>query len=87
MAVNNKQNSTHRLIEYKKKQKNKRIVFVPLGIRSYFQGQKHKVCRIHLYFAEQVRMCKLLCNWPKKQNIKMLTSLQLPIPIPSNSES
>ena len=53
----------------------------------FFPEQKAKICRAHLYFAEQARTCKPWCRWPKKQNTKILPSSCPPTPTPTDSEN
>jgi hypothetical protein len=34
------------------------------GTMPYSDGQRQKICRSHLYFAERARSCKIWCHWP-----------------------
>ena len=34
------------------------------GYLPYAEGQRQKICRAHLYFAEKARSCKTWCRWP-----------------------
>ena len=74
-------------IGHKKLRKAKTIFFIPTGIKPFFPEQKAKICRAHLYFAEQARTCKPWCRWPKKQNTKILPSSRPPTPTPTDSEN
>ena len=40
---------------------------VPLGVRPYRSNQWTKICRAHIYFANEARTCKLWCKWPQKE--------------------
>jgi len=53
---NNKQHYTKRNVNY--------------GTEPYFEGQRQRICRAHLYFADRARSCKPWCKWPgAKPNI------------------
>ena len=39
---------------------------IPPGLRPFSADQRPKVCRAHLYFADQARTCKPWCKWPTK---------------------
>ena len=39
---------------------------VPLNVRPYRSNQRTKICKVHIYFANEVRTCKPWCKWPKK---------------------
>ena len=70
-----------------KTEKSKDNILIPTGIKPFLPEQKAKICRAHLYFAEQARTCKPWCRWPKKQNIKILPSSRPPTPTPTDSEN
>ena len=70
-----------------KTEKSKDNIILPTGIKPFFPEQKVKICRAHLYFAEQARTCKPWCRWPKKQNTKILPSSRPPTPTPTDSEN
>ena len=40
----------------------------------FSEGQRPKVCRFHLYFAERAKCCKPWCRWPGRKPEKMLPS-------------
>ena len=70
-----------------KTEKSKENIILPTGIKPFFPEQKAKICRAHLFFAEQARTCKSWCRWPKKQNTKILPSSRPPTPTPTDSEN
>lgn len=39
-----------------------------LGVVPFHAGQRPKICRAHLYFAEAARTCKPWCRWPNKRS-------------------
>ena len=70
-----------------KTEKSKDNIILPTGIKPFFPEQKAKICRAHLFFAEQARTCKPWCRWPKKQSTKILPSSRPPTPTPTDSEN
>lgn len=57
---------------YQKKEKNNGISGnVPYGLRPYKPEQRQKICRAHIYFAENARTCKNWCKFPNKNGCKM----------------
>lgn len=45
---------------------------IPYGIRPYKPNQRPKVCKSHLYYGTTARNCKPWCQWPQKNNCKIL---------------
>ena len=39
---------------------------ITFGLRPFFSGQRPKICRGHLYYANQSRTCKPWCKYPNK---------------------
>lgn len=38
-----------------------------LGLTPYSPGQRPKICRCHIFFADNARSCKTWCQYPNKQ--------------------
>ena len=45
-----------------------------IGIRPYYENQKPKVCRAHLYYGPEARTCRSWCTWPTKTNCRVFTA-------------
>ena len=58
---------------------------IPIGVRSFNRNQRPKVCRAHVYFAENARTCKPWCKWPNRANCKMLPNSRPASPAPSEN--
>ena len=54
-------------------------------IRPFSAGQRPKICRSHIYFADKAKYCKPWCKYPNKpSNIQMQQSSRANSPTPSN---
>lgn len=51
---------------------------ITIGLKPFYSNKRPNICRAHIYFASQVRICKLWCKYPKKQSLQMQPSLELP---------
>ena len=60
---------------------------MPLGVRPYRSNQRTKICRAHIYFANEARTCKPWCKWPKKNGLQVLPSSRPATPTGSDSEN
>ncbi len=60
---------------------------VPLNVRPYRDNQRTKICRAHIYFANEARTCKPWCRWPKKKDLQMLPSSRPATPTGNDSEN
>lgn len=63
------------------RQPNYRQDDIPIGDRPFKQGQRPRICRSHLYFADSARTCKVWCRWPNKtSNLQILPNSRAPSP-------
>ena len=60
---------------------------VSLNVRPYRNNQRIKICRAHIYFANEARTCKPWRKWPKKNNLQMLPCSRPAAPPGSDSEN
>lgn len=61
---------------------------IPVGVRPYKNGQKPRICRSHIYYADHARYCKPWCKYPKRPGISMQPNSRSSSPSPSlNSEN
>ena len=45
---------------------------IPYSVMPYFPNQKPKICKAHLYHADQASYCKIWCKWPnRRRNLPM----------------
>lgn len=59
---------------------------IPIGVRAYRQGQRPRICRAHLYYAEAARSCKQWCHWPNKNpTLRILPNSRASSPAPQPS--
>jgi len=55
---------------------------VPISVRPYKPGQRTKICRAHIFFAENARTCKAWCKFPNKStNVRMLPNSRSASPV------
>lgn len=47
---------------------------LPIAVRPFHSQQRTKICRTHLYFAENAKYCKPWCRYPDKSNCSMQPS-------------
>lgn len=45
--------------------------FLPISVRPFHSQQRTKICRTHLYFAENAKYCKPWCRYPDKSSCTM----------------
>ena len=60
---------------------------VPIGVRPYRSNQRTRICRAHIYYANEARTCKPWCKWPKKNGVQVLLSSRPASPTESDSEN
>ena len=44
---------------------------LPYGVRPFSKDQRPKICRWHLYFANNARRCMVWCKYPNKRNCEV----------------
>ena len=45
-----------------------------IGLRPFFEGQRPRVCRAHLYYGSKAKHCRNWCHWPNKGNVTVAQS-------------
>lgn len=45
-----------------------------LTLTPFSSGQRSKLCRSHIFFAEKARNCRSWCRWPDKRDCKVMQS-------------
>ena len=58
-----------------------------LGVLSFHEGQRPKVCRAHLYFGEEAKTCRHWCKWPNKARCNIQPNSRPPTPSTSPDRS
>ena len=58
-----------------------------LNVRLYRSNLRTKICRAHIYFANEARKCKPWCKWPKKNGLLVLSNSRPATPTGSDSEN
>ena len=69
------------------KGKYSQVTSVLLNVRPYQSNQRTKICRAHIYFANEARTCQPWCKWPKKNGLQVLPSSRPATSTGSNSEN
>ena len=63
-------------------------ITIPYSVTPFTENQRPKICRFHLYYADQARMCSPWCKWPNRsRNIQMQPSSRPSSPRRSQSPS
>lgn len=52
--------------DYQKPEKKNPQNNIPFAYRPFYKDQRPKICRAHLYFANEARTCKPWCKYPDK---------------------
>lgn len=47
-----------------------------VGVKPFFQDQRPRICRAHIYFGNSARNCTRWCQWPDKRDTRITTSAQ-----------
>ena len=61
---------THNQPHYQERQQNNSTAL--RGVAPFAEGQRPRICRAHIYFADQARTCRNWCKWPNKQGATVL---------------
>lgn len=60
---------------------------IPFPVRPFKRGQRTRVCRAHLYYAEDSRTCKSWCRWHDKSKCKITPSSRSSSPVRHSSNN
>ena len=85
MNVNTSRSSGHQ--QNNNSNRNKNNNSVPYGLRPFNESQRPKVCRGHIFYGKSSKTCKEWCQWPSKNNVKILPNSRPSSPAPSRASS
>ena len=57
------------------------------ALTPYHSNQKPKICRSHIFYANEAKYCKPWCKWPGRKPFKILPNSRPSSPIPSINKS
>ena len=51
-------------------------------VRPFYDNQKSRICRAHIYYADRARTCRQWCAWPTKKDCKIEPNSRAASPAP-----